>query len=254
MKTKGRECTAKRSKPPRRTCEVELTERRTATGADGIRAPHGLTQLEYEVLSLPADERIVRQDRIHLLLDITPAEVGVILSRLGRLGLIDRERLLVRDPAPWVWLTHLGARAAHLPRRKVYEPRVGHLGHIEGVVRARIHYQRNHPNGLWVPEREIRVRQGGGRSRTADGLIEVPVRGQGMEVIALEVEMTTKGGGRLPKAMRRICEEQEFTEVHYLCSQRIKPEATKAKAELEDMEVKVDHLKILDLPDLAGIA
>lgn len=252
MKTKGNERT-KRKAPPRRGCEVERSEKHAATSVQASKPQYGLSQLEYEALSLPAEEKIVRQDRFPLLLGISPAEVSIVLNRLRRLGMIKRERFLVKDPAPWVWLTQKGGKAAHISEGMArFEPGMGQLDHADAVVRARIAYTRKYRKGLWVPERELSRRHDRKSRHLVDGLVE-PVKG-GRKVIAIEVELTQKLSKRRVLTVSGLCTDPDYTEVHYLCSKKAKAEVTHAVEAVERQGVNVDNLKILDLPDLAGIA
>lgn len=254
MKTKGSESKAKRKAPPRRECEVQRSKKGTkspAKKASGSRG--GLTQLHYEVLSLPAEERAVRKDRIPLLLRVTPEEVRMLLTHLSRRGLVEQGRLLAKDPAPWVWLTELGCNAMHLSEGMRYKPAYGQLEHIDAVVRTRIRYTRKHRKGLWVPERELQRRHNRTKCHLADALFEIPTKDE-MKVIALEVERTSKWRAKLVRNISGLLEKEEYDEIHYLCSPYVKSEVERARAALIEQGVGVEKLTILDIPDVAGIA
>lgn len=254
MKAKGNERT-KLKAPPRRGCEVERSEKDSGLNLTEIQADTGLKDLDARVVALLAEERVIRQDRFAPLLGVTGAEVAIALNRLRRRQFIQRKRFLCDDPAPWVWLTGDGARCAKLPRGMIYVPKVGQLAHADGVVIARIYYMREHPSGLWVCERDLSKRHGRTQRHLADALVEVPVRGHGTKVIAVEVELTSKYRAKLVRIMSDLCEDSDYKEVHYHCgTSRIKAEVGRAKAAAKAEGVDVTCLKVFDLPDVAGIA
>jgi DNA-binding MarR family transcriptional regulator len=243
-------------KPPaRRTCEIERSEKHDQLDGGGVQVDRGLNSLDAMVVGLLAQERVIRQDRFAPLLGITGAEVAIALNRLRRRKFIERKRFLYDDPAPWVWLTSDGARCAKLSRGMIYIPKVGQLAHADAVVVTRIHYMQKYPKGVWVSERELSKRHSRTHRHLADALVEIPVTGHRTNVIALEIELTRKYRTKLVQIITSLCENGEYRQIHYNCgSSRIKAEVERAKDAAKARRVDVRRLKILDVPDLAGIA
>ena len=122
-------------------------------------------------------------------------------------------RMLTKYGPSMLWLTREGVRVAQSPYRR-WRPNVSLATHIEAVTNVRLLLERQLRLGEWCCERELARSLASpkrGCPHLPDGLLET-----GSEQIAVEVELTPKGRGRLTEIFAEVGEN--YSQVWYFAA------------------------------------
>jgi hypothetical protein len=95
-------------------------------------------RIHLEALCLLHADRAARLDLFAEQLGISLSEAWEVAEVCFGLGLIEKERFLVKEPHPWLWLNGAGHLAAGFPMRRTGPPRVGMLARLEALAQIRI--------------------------------------------------------------------------------------------------------------------
>ncbi len=104
------------------------------------------------------EERWIRLDLLAQLLDVPVAEARRVVEVCIGLGLVEDERILVKERYAWVWPTRAGVRATGSDGPSMGPPRLPALAHAEAVAKVRILLageKQPHPR-LWRLRRSFR--------------------------------------------------------------------------------------------------
>jgi hypothetical protein len=126
-----------------------------------------VTERDWRVLLWLAEQYACRLDQVQYLLgqdagrgvkvegQISESAARLVVARWERAGLAAHKKVFVKEPS-WVWLT---AKALH-EFGLSYKPNIPSLvslNHIYAVNQVRMTVEREHPDDIWISERQIRA-------------------------------------------------------------------------------------------------
>jgi len=228
----------------RQRSDVAGTRRGHAANRRSAGSAFRLDQFRFEVLYLLGEERTIRLDLLAALLGVDPSVLRPVVGECVSAGLLKQKAFLRDEPAnyPWVWMTREGLHAAGARPQYYYVPPVGALEHLLGVHKIRLFYMLHYPDWTWVPERELLDRHNRAQRHLADGALE-------RDGILKPVEYERTRKDRI-KVVRNLSElVVRYGDVDVYCSDETRGFITAIRD-----AAGLDGVRVLDLPEFAGIA
>lgn len=193
---------------------------------------HPLTAEQLDIVRWTASLGAVTAEALALRLGVSTVSARGRLSVLQRRGLLSRQKLLVDAPALFT-VTGAGLRAVDARGIKRCVPSAGGANHLTVCAVVAAALERCYPDYRLIGERELRrderdrgrplasaafgwTATGAGRSHYPD-LVLSPSDGDGLPV-AVEVELTIKGPGRLAEICRAWARCRHVAGVLYLAT------------------------------------
>lgn len=176
------------------------------------------------VLRLIGEERAVPVDLFAPLLKTPAAAIESVLAEgVSRELLLHKPYLWYDDvkmPEPaWYWMTVRGLRVAGVRHSYYFTPSEKDRWHSRGLLKVRLHCEREWPKRIWLSERGVidmfgrtSRRSPLERSHTVDGALKC---GNG-KTIGIEYERTNKDPYRVLAHMEDVL--QKFSGAYYFCS------------------------------------
>jgi hypothetical protein len=121
-------------------------------------------------LRLIAEQYAIPIDQLGRFVDCDEAQMAELVSRLARLGYMQKGALLAGQ-AEWVWLTKRGAERSGT-RFAGMRPEAGSLQRIRALNEVRLQVRRRASGARWVSGRSI-LRDQGKRGFRPDAVIEI---------------------------------------------------------------------------------
>ena len=174
-----------------------------------------LSWRDLRVLRFVGEQYAVTQGQLERLLALygEDSERGQVVPRVAqrarlrwaRAGLVESRQILKSEP-PIVWLTARGRQLVELDV-KSWRPSMNTIRHVPAVAEVRLFMERRAPEGRWVSERLLGRDQEEGRrgvsaGQRPDAEFHYLDDGGDSHVLAIEVELSQKGEGRLRAIVR----------------------------------------------------
>lgn len=162
-----------------------------------------------------------------------------IMKRLVVLDFVIHQRIFYGKRGIYS-LSKLGASQTQLSELKKIP--LAHYDHYLKVIDVYLHLLKCYPDSEWISERHVLKKQFS-RGLGQKGHIEDGVLILDGKQIAIEVELSKKGGYRVEKIVRSYASRFEIHAVWYFCSDHVRPA-------LDALTPKYTYLKVHSIKDI----
>ena len=200
-----------------------------------------LTDRDFDVLQLIAEQLTITQPQLARLIGRTEHTARWLRTRWQRAGLVESRVLLVGEPV-FIWLTPKGLRTLGSDFKPWRPDAVGLLAHLRAVTDVRLDLDERYPKGAWVSERLVR----GGLARSGRRVEHVPDAELwvGDRCVAIEVERTQKERLRTEEIAAHL--SYRYEAVWYFA-----PPGVRGHLERVIERARLKGIEVYDLPSTA---